>query len=398
MELRHARLGDAEHLADLPQGQLLVVVEGDDELLALRQPGDGLAEGFLQLGGAERGLGRRRIDVLDRVDQGDLVAAGAADRPELVERCDRRAGDVGQAVLELLGGDPDVLRDLLVGRRAVQLGLESRHRPLDLAGTGANRARHPVERPKLVDDRALDPRDGIGLELDVPVGVVALDRADQAEEAVRDEVLLLDVRGQSAAQPAGYVLDERRVGEDQAIAQRLVVRLGAKRAPESLGVVDLRAHELEKDTALTGHLLTRRAERADCEARHPERSGRQRRPRSPRPRRCTRRLRSRQRRRSGRRRGRPVRGAALPWPRREPTRRPLRRPRLRTRRARRPRGPRAAGRSCRGCARKCVSTIERKPRGVAQFGRAPVSKTGGCRFESCRPCWADQRVNDPLKR
>jgi hypothetical protein len=28
-----------------------------------------------------------------------------------------------------------------------------------------------------------------------------------------------------------------------------------------------------------------------------------------------------------------------------------------------------------------------QPRGVAQFGRAPVSKTGGCRFESCRPCW-----------
>src|SRR4051794_676965 len=26
------------------------------------------------------------------------------------------------------------------------------------------------------------------------------------------------------------------------------------------------------------------------------------------------------------------------------------------------------------------------PRGVAQFGRAPVSKTGGCRFESCLPC------------
>ena len=23
---------------------------------------------------------------------------------------------------------------------------------------------------------------------------------------------------------------------------------------------------------------------------------------------------------------------------------------------------------------------------VAQFGRAPVSKTGGCRFESCRAC------------
>src|SRR5262245_27680354 len=33
-----------------------------------------------------------------------------------------------------------------------------------------------------------------------------------------------------------------------------------------------------------------------------------------------------------------------------------------------------------------VSTLD-LPRGVAQSGRAPVSKTGGCRFESCRPCW-----------
>src|SRR5204863_7702389 len=25
--------------------------------------------------------------------------------------------------------------------------------------------------------------------------------------------------------------------------------------------------------------------------------------------------------------------------------------------------------------------------GRSSIGRAPVSKTGGCRFESCRPCW-----------
>jgi hypothetical protein len=26
--------------------------------------------------------------------------------------------------------------------------------------------------------------------------------------------------------------------------------------------------------------------------------------------------------------------------------------------------------------------------GRSSIGRAPVSKTGGCRFKSCRPCWA----------
>src|SRR4051812_24848522 len=40
VQLGDARLGDAEDLADLPQGQVLVVVEGDHELLALGQRGD----------------------------------------------------------------------------------------------------------------------------------------------------------------------------------------------------------------------------------------------------------------------------------------------------------------------------------------------------------------------
>jgi len=46
-------------------------------------------------------------------------------------------------------------------------------------------------------------------------GVVALDRADQAEQTVRDEVALVDVRRKAGAQAAGDVLDERRIGEDQ---------------------------------------------------------------------------------------------------------------------------------------------------------------------------------------
>src|SRR5919197_6460043 len=50
VELRDARLGDAQHLADLAQGQLLVVVERDDELLALGQARDRLAESLLELG------------------------------------------------------------------------------------------------------------------------------------------------------------------------------------------------------------------------------------------------------------------------------------------------------------------------------------------------------------
>ena len=113
---------------------------------------------------------------------------------------------------------PELLGDLLVGRRAMELALELGDRPLDVTGPRADRARHPVHRAQLVDDRALDSRDRVGLELDVALGVVALDRADQAEQAVRDEVALVDVRGQTGAEPAGDVLDQRRVREDEPVA------------------------------------------------------------------------------------------------------------------------------------------------------------------------------------
>src|SRR5579859_1215454 len=143
VELGDPRLGHAEHIADLPQGQLLVVVESDHDLLALGQRRDRLGQRLARLGLVQRGLGLGPFRVLDRVDEGDLVAARGRDRPDLVERRDRRARDVREAVLELLLGDPDLLGDLLVRRRPVELRLERCHSALDLSRAGAHGARHP---------------------------------------------------------------------------------------------------------------------------------------------------------------------------------------------------------------------------------------------------------------
>ncbi len=118
--------------------------------------------------------------------------------------------------------DVELRRHLLVGRRPLQLGLELGVRLLDVAGTGANRARHPVERAQLVDDRALDPGHGEGLELDLAVGIESLDRADQPEQAVGDQVGLLDVGREPGRHPAGDELDQRRVGDDEALPRALV--------------------------------------------------------------------------------------------------------------------------------------------------------------------------------
>ena len=107
---------------------------------------------------------------------------------------------------------------LLVGRRPVQPVLELAVGALDLAGAGAHGARHPVQRAQLVDDRALDPRDRVRLELDLALDVEALDRVDQADQPIGDEVGLLHVRRQAGGHPAGHVLDERGVSDDELLA------------------------------------------------------------------------------------------------------------------------------------------------------------------------------------
>src|SRR5215208_6487270 len=233
VQLRDARLGHAEHLADLPQREVLVVVEGHDELLALRQPRDRVRQAVLHLGRVHLHGRVERLGVLDRVQERDLVTGCVRDGPELVERHHRGVGDAHQRLLELLDRHLELVGHLLVCGRPMQLVLELRVRTLDLPGLRAHRAGHPVERAQLVDDRALDARDGERLELDLALGLEALDRGDQAEQTVGDQVRLLHMGGQAAGHPAGYVLDERRVREHESLA-RLLVALILVAAPKVL--------------------------------------------------------------------------------------------------------------------------------------------------------------------
>src|SRR3954471_22488912 len=144
VQLGDARLGHAEDLPDLAQGQVLVVVERDDELLPLGQRRDGVGQAVLELGGVEQLLRIGRVRVAQRVEQGDLVAGGVRRGPQLVQRDDGARGDLDQRLLELLHADAQLDGHLVVRRRAVEPVLELAVHALDLAGTGADGARHPV--------------------------------------------------------------------------------------------------------------------------------------------------------------------------------------------------------------------------------------------------------------
>ena len=99
----------------------------------------------------------------------------------------------------------------------MQPGLELGERPLDGAALGPHRAGHPVDRAELVEDGALDAGDGVGLELEATGRVELLDGVDEPEDAVADQVGLLDVLGQADGHAAGDVLHQRRVVQDQPV-------------------------------------------------------------------------------------------------------------------------------------------------------------------------------------
>ena len=165
---------------------------------------------------------------------------------QLVEGDDVDQGQLAEELAHLLDVHVQDLGDLFLARRAVQLGLELGDGTLERAGLHAHRPRDPVGVAELVDDRAADAGHRVALELDLAGGLVAGDRVDEPEGAVGDQVGLLDVRGQTAPDPAGDVLHQRGVVEDQAVPQPRVApgdvvgpQLGQQGVGVVLGVVEL---------------------------------------------------------------------------------------------------------------------------------------------------------------
>ena len=208
MDLAHPRFGDTEHAPDLRQRQRLVVVEREDDLLALGHAVDGLAEHLAHLGHLE-GARRAVAGVGDRVAERERLATITADEEDLVERCHTHHRDLAEDLLELRLGPTEFGGDLFVGGRPALASFELGERLLHRPDLGANRAGHPVDAAQLVEDGALDTADGVGLELEATVGLELVDGVDQAEHAVAHEVRVLDVLGKADRDAARDVLDQR---------------------------------------------------------------------------------------------------------------------------------------------------------------------------------------------
>jgi hypothetical protein len=127
------------------QGEALVVVEGDHDLLALTEPVDRSGQDALHLLGLEDGHRVLGALVLQRVDQAEAVAPLGADREQLVQGDHRHERDLVEDLMELVGGDAELLGDLAVGGAAVQAVLQGDVGLLDLAGLEPDRTDRGIQ-------------------------------------------------------------------------------------------------------------------------------------------------------------------------------------------------------------------------------------------------------------
>src|SRR6185295_5627260 len=235
VDLADAALGDPEDLADLAEGELLDVEQDRDLALAAWQAAECAAEAVLRV--AHRGdVLRVRRDVVggQRVDALDARVLLAGD--DRVERREVRRGDLLLALAQLVRGRAERVGELLARRLAAVDAREVAAGGLDVALPAADRARRPVLAAELVEDRAVDARPRELLERRALFRVVAVDRRDQGLEAAGDEVLDLAARRQLAHLAVRDVLHERRVGHDEPVAERNVLRT-AIFLPQMMGVL-----------------------------------------------------------------------------------------------------------------------------------------------------------------
>ena len=187
VELRDARLGHAEHLADLLHGQLVPVVQREDELLPFRQATDGGGHQPSPLVGKEDGQGLVRFRLsppVARQVECHVVEADQGDR-----------GDLVQQGVVLREGEPERGRELALAGRTPETPLRIARRPPHRGRLLAHAARSPVVLSQLIEDGAANTKSCVGGESRVTRGLVAFDGGQEPEGSPGDEVVELDASG-----------------------------------------------------------------------------------------------------------------------------------------------------------------------------------------------------------
>jgi len=207
VELRDARLVDAEGLPDLLHRGVLEVVEREQAAVAWLKATHRLAQPFPTLHRdvalvwrrwGRRDAARRQVGVL-------AAAAGGGRR-----RLDGLDADDGAAEPLLVGAE--------VGREVGERGLAAGADAQRLAGglelpADATHAAGPGVAAQGVDHGAADPALGKGLEADAPVCVVPVHGVDEADHPILHQVAHIHARRHRGGHSTCEGLDERPAGD-----------------------------------------------------------------------------------------------------------------------------------------------------------------------------------------
>src|SRR5271165_1199381 len=215
MNLRHARLADAQHRSYFLHGELLEVIERQNVLFLVRQLANDAGQQVFHL----RTQAAEKRCVLGRIGQVVaqiffLAVPGRLD----AQAADFEAVELAQQVLQLLQGHPEFGRDFVFRGGAAQLQAELAVGFFDLARLAPQLARTPVHFAQTVEDGAADAELGVGTELHLLGTVKLVERVDQSEHAGMHQVLERHVAGQPFVDAACQVFDLGQLFEQDAVA------------------------------------------------------------------------------------------------------------------------------------------------------------------------------------
>src|SRR5690606_37841277 len=142
----------------------------------------------------------------------------------LIERNEEGALDFRLPTPEGLQIHLEVVRHFLIGRGVAVLAGERLTRGRDVAALAADRARHVILAAQLVQDGAAYPRRGERAEGQSASGVERVDGVHQADGAGADQLVEIDLYGQTAGELPGHVVHQTEVLGEQAIARERLQR------------------------------------------------------------------------------------------------------------------------------------------------------------------------------
>src|SRR5690606_23215737 len=214
-QLADTCVAEFQNQRDFLEGKFVLVVKGEHQLLALRQPG--------------QHLGQQALALQLLFEAAIAEAAFLAGLQQAVQAFDGLAGQIHQVALISLLAQSRVGEDLLVARLAAQTAGQFAHGIAQLVGLLANRTRSPVLTAQLVENGAPHAQTGEAGKAFIRL-TIAAQAVEQTQQTDLLHVFAIERGAGLQGQLTDNALDQRQVLHQPALLflGREQGRLGAQ--------------------------------------------------------------------------------------------------------------------------------------------------------------------------